>query len=191
MKNLAFLLLISTTLFSCSTMKVTQNMDTSVDFSQFKTYSYYGWDSTSTHINDYYKKEIEYSFAEEFKKRGLAYDPSGNGDLVVSLYLLIDVDKGVRAYNTYYAGGPNGFYQPVWGWGYGYGAPYSYGGVVYEEYNYMTGTLICDVFVNQSKTIAWQGIVSKSIDTNKKGKNIPKVIDRLMLNFPIKKLTEN
>lgn len=173
----------------CSSLKITHNMDTSLDFSKYKTYSYYGWDSTSTNINKYYQREIEYAFVDEFGKRGMTYDPSGNGDVVVSLFLMIDVEQGVRSYNNYYGHGPYGFHQPAWGYGYGYGRPYGspyvYGGVAYEEYNYVTGTLVCDVFDRQTKKLAWQGVVSKSIDTNNKGKNIDKVIARLMLTYPL------
>jgi hypothetical protein len=164
-------------------------MDTSLDFNQYKTYSYYGWDSTSTNIGKYYQREIEFAFVDEFTKRGLKYDPSGQGDIVVSLFLMIDVEKGVRSYNNYYGHSPYGFYQPGWGYSYGYnygyGHPYSYGGVAYEEYNYVTGTLVCDIFDRKIKKLAWQGVASKSIDSSDKGRHIQKVISRLMLKFPV------
>lgn len=187
MKNSILLLLAAVLMASCSSLKITHNMDTSLDFNNYKTYSYYGWDSASTHINKYYQREIEYAFVDEFGARGLKYDPSGNGDIVISLFLMIDVEKGVRTYNNYYGHSPYGFYQPSWGYGYGYGGHYSYGGVAYEEYNYATGTLVCDIFDRSTKKLAWQGVASKSIDSQSKGKNIPKVISRLMLTYPVKK----
>jgi len=194
MKKIIFLAIIAVIVSSCSSLKVTYNMDTSLDFSKYKTYSYYGWDSTSTQISPHYRQAIEFAFAEELSKRGLKYDPSGNGDIVISLFLAIDVDKATRTYNNYYGSGPYGFYQPTWGWGYGYGYgyghPYAYGGVTYEEYNYYTGTLVCDVFDRRTKKLAWQGVVSKAIYPEDKGKNISKVIARLMLKFPIEPIEQ-
>jgi len=189
MKNIV--LLFTVVLFaSCSSLKITHNMDTTIDFSKYKTYSYYGWDSTSTNINNFYRKEIEFAFVDEFAARGMKYDPTGNGDIVVSLFLMIDVENGVRTYNNYYSGGGYGYYQPGWGYGYGYNTPYSYGGVVYEEYNYKTGTLVCDMFDGATKRLAWQGIATKSIETSDRGKNIPLVVSRLMAVFPVPKITK-
>ncbi len=117
----------------------------------------------------------------------MKYDPSGQGDIVVALFLMIDVESGVRSYNNYYGHSPYGLHQPGWGYGYGYGHGYgySYGGVAYEQYNYVTGTLICDIFDRGTKNLAWQGVASKSIDTSNKGRNIQKVISRLMLTYPV------
>lgn len=190
--KILFFIIAAVVFASCSSLKITHNMDTSLDFSKYKTYSYYGWDSTSTNIGKYYQREIEFAFVDEFTERGLKYDPTGQGDIVVSLFLMIDVEKGVRSYNNYYGHSGYGFHQPRWGYGYGYGygygSPYMYGGVAYEEYNYVTGTLVCDIFDRGTKKLAWQGIASKSIETSKKGRNIKKIISRLMLKFPVDKI---
>ncbi len=198
MKKILLFALIVAAFMSCSSLKITVNMDGKLDFDSFKTYSYFGWDSASTHINKYYQREIEYSFADEFGKRGMTYDQSGNGDVVVSLFLVIDVENSTRAYSNYYGHSSYGFHQPAWGWGYGYGYgatyghPYSYGGVVYEENTYYTGTLVCDVFHRETKDLAWQGVASKAIDpgSRSKAENIKKVISRLMANYPVEKPKE-
>ncbi len=171
---------------SCSGLKVTSNYDGEVDFSAYKTYSYYGWDEHSTRINAMDRQLIEHFFAQEFKQRGLSYDPSGEGDIVVSLLLVIESEKAVQAYNSYYGQGPYGFYQPAWGWAYGYRTPYTYGGVEYREYNYRTGTLVCDVFDKNSKRIVWQGVASKSLHESNKDREtaIRLSINRLMQEFP-------
>lgn len=190
MKNYLLISLIAILMFSCSSLKITVNMDSSLPFDGYKTYSYMGWDSASTHINKYYQREIEYSFAEEFGLRGMSYDSSGNGDIMISLFFVVDVEKQTTAYSTYYS--PYGYHQPGWGWGYGYrpGYPYSYGGVVYEENNYYYGTLVCDVFDNTSKQLAWQGVASKALSPSSKNKaeNIRLAISRLMREFPKQKL---
>lgn len=193
MKKLLFIALISIVVASCSSLKITVNMDSSLPFDDYKTYSYLGWDTTSTHINKYYQREIEYSFAEEFGLRGMKYDKSGNGDIMISLFLIIDVEKQTTAYSNYYS--PYGYHQPAWGWGYGYGHgyPYSYGGVVYEENNYYYGTLVCDVFDNKTKDLAWQGVASKAVESGSKNKaeNIRLVISRLMRDYPKLKVENN
>lgn len=197
MRKILFLLGIVLIVASCSSLKITVNMDGKLDFDSFDTYSYYGWDTASTKINKYYQKEIEMSFAEEFSSRGMKYDPSGNGDLVISLFFLVDVENQTTAYSSYYGHSHYGFHQPAYGWGYGYRPgyghhPYSYGGVVYEENSYYTGTLVCDIFDIKTKDLAWQGVVSKAItpgSTNRTA-NIKKVVSRLMLDFPKSKITK-
>lgn len=190
MNKLFTFLILSLVISSCSSLKITHNMDSSIDFSQYKTYSYHGWDTASTHINKYLQRKIEYAFADELGERGLMYDPLGQGDMVISLFLVVNTEKSTTAYNNYYAGSSYG-YRPGWGYGYGgYGTPYAYGGVTYSENIYHTGTLVCDIFDRESKKLAWQGVVSKSVTPSDQGKNIGKVISRLMLEFPIEKIKE-
>jgi hypothetical protein len=188
MRKLLSILIVGVVITSCSSLKITYNMDTTIDFSKYKTYSYYGWDTASTHINKFYQNKIEYAFADELGKRGLTYDPMGEGDIVISLFLVLDAEKSVQAYNNYYNNGPYGY--PTWGWGYGYGAPYTYGNVTYEEHNYYYGTLVCDMFDRRTKKLAWQGVVSKAVEPSEQGRYIGKTISRLMMKFPIKEIKE-
>lgn len=190
MKKLLLLFTIVIVVASCSSLKITVNMDGALPFDEYKTYSYLGWDTASTHINKYYQREIEYAFAEEFGLRGMKFDKSGNGDLMVSLFVVVDVEKQTTAYSNYY--GAYGYHQPGWGWGYGYrpGYPYSHGGVVYEESSYYYGTLVCDVFDTETKKLAWQGVASKAVQPGSKDKaeNIRRVISRLMQSYPKEKI---
>jgi hypothetical protein len=166
-------------LASCSSAKFSSDKDPDADFSQYKTLSYYGWaDESSKVLNDLEKTRIETAFAEEFKKRGLSIQETG-GDIVVSLYIVVDQKTGVTAYNNYYGGG--GYYGGGWGWGMGYGT------TTYSEYDYMVGTLLCDVFDSKTKKLVWQGVVSGEIDENPRNReqNIPRVVRELMKRFPI------
>lgn len=189
--NKLFTIVIATVILaSCSSLKITHNMDSSIDFTNYKTYSYHGWDSSSTHINKYLRTKIEYAFADELGKRGLIFDPLGQGDIIIGLFLVVNKEKSTTAYNNYYAGSPYG-YRPGWGYGYGgYGMAYSYGGVSYDENIYYNGTLVCDVFDRESKKLAWQGVVSKSVYPSDQGKHIGKTVGRLMLKFPLEKIKE-
>lgn len=167
-------------LASCSSVKFSSDKDPEADFSQYKTLSYYGWaDESSKVLNDLEKKRIESSFAEEFKKRGLSIQETG-GDIVVSLYIVVDQKTGVTAYNNYYGAGPYG-YRGGWGWGMGYGT------TSYSQYDYYVGTLICDVFDSKTKKLVWQGVVSGEIDENPRNReqNIPRVVKELMKRFPV------
>lgn len=189
MKRIYILLLAILTLASCSSLKVTSNFDKTIDISKSKTYSYYGW----TEVNDMFevdKTVFEKAFADEFKSRGLTYTETG-GDIVISLFLVIDKTSTQNRYNTYYGQGPYGFYQPAWGWGTGYAYNYNtnttFAGEPYRENVYYQGTLVCDVFDSQSKKLAWQGVISKAIPVEKKNRtDVAKIVQHLLLNFPIK-----
>jgi len=172
-------------LASCTSTKFTSDKDPEADFSQYKTLSYYGWaDESSKELNELEKKRIETAFADEFKKRGITIQEH-DGDIIVSLYIVVDQKTGVTAYNNYYgAGGPygyRGYYGAGWGWGMGYGT------TTYSEYDYRVGTLICDVFDSKTKKLVWQGVVSGEINENPKTRasNIPRVVKELMRRYPV------
>ena len=157
-------------LASCSSISFTSDKDPDADFSQYKTLSYYGWaDESSKVLNELEKTRIETAFADEFKKGASSIQETG-GDIIVSLYIVVDQKTGVTAYNNYYGGG--GYYGAGWGWGMGYGT------TTYSEYDYMVGTLLCDVFDSKTKKLVWQGVVSGEIDENPRNReqNIPRVV---------------
>lgn len=168
----------------CSTIKVTHDYDKSVDFSQFKTYEYYGWAKESDKIiNNLDRERIENAFAAEFKKRGLEYVESG-GDLVVTLFIVIEDKKGVN-YQTDTYGGYYGRYYgygPGWGWG-----P-TYSTTTAQVYDYKVGTLVVDVFDKKSEKLIWEGIGQGTVDENPRNreKSIPKAVDQIMWYYPVK-----
>jgi hypothetical protein len=172
-------------LASCSSISFTSDKDPDADFSQYKTLSYYGWaDESSKVLNDLEKKRIEMAFADEFKKRGISIQETG-GDIIVSLYIVVDQKTGVTAYNNHYGGGGpygyHGYYGAGWGWGMGYGT------TSYSQYDYYVGTLICDVFDSKTKKLVWQGVVSGEIDENPRNReqNIPRVVKEIMKRYPV------
>jgi len=186
MKNLLFAVLVAAAISSCSSIKITSDKDGDVDFDQHKTLSYYGWQEESDKILTRFEQErIEKAFGEEFKKRGFTL-AERDGDIVVSLFIVIDQKKGATAYTNHYgAGGPYGYYG-----GYGYGAGWGWGmgasTTTYSEYEYKVGTLVCDVFDSKTKKLIWQGVVSGEIDENPKTRerNIPRVVKELMKRYP-------
>jgi len=167
--------------FGCSSIKITADYDGSAAFESYKTYSYYGWAEGSDKIlNDIEKTRIESAFAEEFAKRGMQH-VTQNGDVVISLFIVVDQKTGVTAYNNHYGMGGYG-YGPGWGWGMGYTT------TNYHEYDYYVGALVCDVFDAQSKQLVWQGVASGEINENPKSRerNTPLVIKEIMKKYPVK-----
>lgn len=183
MKKLFPLLLLILFAGGCSSTKFTADYDKTVDFSKFKTLSYYGWAKESDKIlNEFDKQRIEGAFATEFMDRGIEIKEKG-GDIVVSLFIVIDQKTGRTAYTTHVGGGGWG-YGPGWGWGMGHSQ------TTYNEYDYYVGTLVCDVFDGASKDLIWQGVVSGEIDDNPKSRerNIRRVVQELMKRYPVKPL---
>jgi len=171
---------------SCSSIKITSDKDGSVDFDHHKTLSYYGWQEESDKIlNEFEKKRIEEAFGDEFSKRGFSL-AERDGDIIVSLFIVVDQKKGATAYTNHYGGGgPYGYYGGYgygagWGWGMGYSS------TSYQEYDYYVGTLVCDVFDSKTKKLIWQGVVSGEIDDNPKTRerNTPRVVKELMKRYP-------
>ena len=172
---------------SCSSVKFTADYDGDVDFTKFKTLSYYGWTEESDKIlNKFEKERFEKAFGEEFEKRGFTL-AERDGDIIVSLFIVVDQKKGATAYTNHYGGGgPYGYYGGYgygagWGWGMGYSS------TSYSEYDYYVGTLVCDIFDSKTKKLIWQGVVTGEIDDNPKTRerNTPRVVKELMKKYPV------
>ena len=174
---------------SCSSVKVTADYDKTVDFSKYKTFEYYGWAKESDKLlNDLDKKRIEDAFANEFYKRGLTYVQS-DGDLVVTLFIIVEQKTQQTAHTSSMGGG---YYGDYYGYGPGYGWGPSYSTTTVSTYDYEVGTLVCDVFDKANEQLIWEGIASKTIDEDPgtRDKNIPKVVEMLMAKYPIPAIEE-
>ena len=185
---------------ACSSIKVTSDYDKEADFTKYKTFEYYGWAEESDKIlNRFQKERIESAFGDEFLKRGLKY-VEGNGDMVVSLYIVVDKKTSTTAYTNHYGTGGYGYGGGGWygGYGMGYGGM-GYGGMgmgasttTYSENDYLEGTLVVDVFDKAEKKMIWQSVGQKTIEENpeKAERNTPKVAAAIMKPFPIKPIKE-
>jgi hypothetical protein len=103
-------------LVSCSDTTFRSDYDKTVDFTQYKTLSYYGWAKDSDKIlNQFDKERIEGAFATEFMNRGMDFKQTG-GDITVSLFIVMDQKTGATAYTTHMGyGGYGGYGYPGWG----------------------------------------------------------------------------
>jgi hypothetical protein len=182
-KTLFILTMAALFLYGCSGITVTSDVDKSVDFSQFKTFEFYGWAKNSDKLlNDIDKRRIETAFGDEFKKRGLTYVEEG-GDLVVALYIVTEQKQETTATTTGIGMGYGGYYGygPRWGWGGGMAT------TTYNTYDYTVGTLICDVFHKADEKLIWEGTGSGTVDSDpsSRDENIPKAVAKIMSNYPV------
>lgn len=180
---------------ACSSITVTSDFDKEVDFTKYKTYEYFGWAEESDKIlNRFQRERIEKAFGDEFDKRGLKYVKDG-GDMVVSLYIVVDKKTSTTAYTNH--NGMGGYGYGGMGWYGGYGGGYGMGGMgmgmgssttTYSEKDYLAGTLVVDVFDKAEKKMIWQSVGQKTIEENPKKaeRNTSKVAAAIMKPFPIK-----
>ena len=199
MKYLASILFLSLIfLGACSSIKVTSDYDKEADFTKYKTYEYYGWAEESDKIlNRFQKERIESAFGDEFAKRGLKF-VEGGGDMVVSLYVVVDKKTSTTAYTNHYGTGGYGYGGGGWYGGYGMGYGGGYGGMggtsttTYSENDYLEGTLVVDVFDKAEKKMIWQSVGQKTLEENPKKaeSNTPKVAAAIMKPFPIQPIKE-
>jgi hypothetical protein len=189
-------LLILILLASCTSTQITWDYDKEADFTNLKTYEYYGWaDNSDKILNTIDKTRIEKSFAAEFTKRGISYVKEG-GDMIVALYLVTEQRQETTATTTGVSGGIYGGYGyggyygygPRWGYGPGYG--YGTAQTTVSTTNYTDGTLILSVFDAKAQKLIWEGAASGTIkeDPQDRDKNIPKVAAEIMQYYPVKPL---
>ncbi len=176
-------------LTGCSSLKVTSDLDKSVDFSSIKTYEYYGWaDDSDQILNRFDKERIEDAFGEEFSKRGMS-EVENEADVIVALYIVTEQKTQTTATTTGMGGGYGGYgyggyygYGPGWGWGGGMST------TTYHDYDYTVGTLVVSVFDAKKEQLIWTSVGSGTIKENpdSRGKNIPRVIQAIMGKYPVK-----
>jgi hypothetical protein len=173
----------------CSSLKVTSDVDNRVDFSQIKTFEYYGWAEDSDKLLTTLDKErIESAFANEFKKRGMSYVENG-GDAIVALYIVAEQKTQTTATTTGMGGTYGGYgyggyygYGPGWGWGGGMTT------TTYRDYDYTEGTLVISMFNPKTENLIWTSVGTKTVGENPQAreKRIPKVVAAIMSKYPVK-----
>ena len=170
--------------------QASSDYDRSVDFTKYKTYSYGGWQKDSGKlINDIDKERLHKAFTTEFAARGMTYDED-NGEMVLTLFFVVDKKTSTTAYTNYNGGmgyggygmGGVGYGGAGWGWGMGSST------TTYHENDYDVGTFVVDAYDATSKKLVWQGTLQKTLNSNagKNEKSIPKNVSKLMKKYPVK-----
>ena len=187
-KNVFVILMAALVLSGCSSIKVFSDVDPSVDFTQYKTFEYYGWlEDSGKLLNDLDKTRIENAFGAEFKARGLEFVEDG-GDLVVGLFVVTQQKTQTTAHTTSTGGGYGGYYGhgPGWGWGGGHST------TTYSDYDYVEGTLVCDIYDKTTEKLVWEGIGTKTVDQDPKSRDetIPASVKKIMAEYPVEPIAE-
>jgi hypothetical protein len=180
MKKIWTLLVLIVISAGCSSLKVSSDYDKTTDFTEFETFSFYGWAKGSEAVlNRFDQERIEDATRGELEKRGMRFVEKG-GDAVVSLFIVIDQKTSTTAYTNHYNMGGYGY---RYGWGYGMGSSTT----TYHDYDYNVGTLVIDVFSSKSKDLIWQGVGSKTVDENPKSrdKGVVKSVGKIMSQYPL------
>ena len=184
MKKLAFVFLAGLILTSCNSLKVTSDLDKTVNFAEYKTLEYWGWAEDSDKIlNRLDKERIENAFGNEFKKRGIDVVEKGQGDMIVSLYIVTEQKTQKSATTTSMGGGYGGYY--------GYGPGYGWGGghstTTFNEYDYTVGTLVVSVYDQKKQELIWEAVGQGEVNENPKGRDerVAKTAAKIMKDYPV------
>jgi hypothetical protein len=155
-------------LTACATpTNIRSDYDTSVDFSQYKTYGYY---SPLGVENPNYSSLLGQMFRDaidaQMKPRG--YVISSNPDLLINVSAQLEDKTKVRtysepAYGGGYYGYRGGMYDPWGGYGHGTSTHVS---------QYTEGTVNIDMVDIDQKRMVWEGVAIGRVDEKKKNDNL-------------------
>jgi len=137
--NILLLLLLSTTLLSCTSVKVSSDYDEQTNFNNYKTFAFFKTGIDKAEINDLDKRRILRAIDAEMQTKG--FSKSESPDLLVSIFTKSQERLDVNRNNF------------GWGFGWGfYGA--SFGSTVSTS---TQGTLYIDLIDAKTKELVWQG----------------------------------
>lgn len=170
----AFILVIVLT--SCSSVRVNQDYDKNVDFSQYKTYAYHKAGVDKVEISDLDKKRILRSIDEVLAAKG--FTKSETPDLLINFFTKEREQVDVNQFNM--------------GWGYGWGwgwNPWMMWGNNTTINRYTEGTLTIDIIDAKKKELVWQGIGEGVLtkDVDKKDEKIKEFVSKILEQYPPQK----
>lgn len=188
--QLIIVLIISLLTVTGAFAQISFDMDKTVDFSNFKSYSILPMQNdSSVHLNDLDKDRLLNALKKEMENRGFNLVDE-NGDVKMAIFVIVQNKKSINAYTDYTGGYGYGMRR---GFGYGYGA----GGMATSttsvvEDNYREGTTIVDCYDEGSKKLIWQGIYKGEVQekAQKRDKTVPKHMHSIMNKFPVKEIKQ-
>lgn len=156
---------------SCSSVRVTTDYDTKVDFSQYKTFAFYKKGIDKVDISDLDKRRILKAVESELLAKG--FTKSENPDLLVNIFTKSRQKVDIYDNNHMYYGWYPWYYGP------GFGTHIS---------KYTEGTLFIDLIDANKKELAWQGIGSGALNTSgdvsKKEERIKEFVAEILAEYP-------
>jgi hypothetical protein len=179
MKLLKFVTLFTVTalIFACSSVSYKSDFDRDVDFSTYKSYSWYEGKQPEDDLsrNPLVKKRIRESIDKALKDKGFIQTEDSDADFTVVIHA--GVKDRMQVFNT----GSYGWYDPWWG---------PYGGRTEVSY-YEEGTLVLDVVDSQNKELSWRGTATATVKEHTDAAEMQEYFDEvavnLLKNFPPQK----
>ncbi len=186
MKKIAAILILTLSVSYLSVGQVNTDYDKSVDFSQYMTFKFVGWqEGTTDRLNQLDAEKILTALTKELNGRGILIDGS-TPKMVMVLFLVVDDKTSTTAYTNYTGGMGYGMGRVGWGAGVG-GMGMGQSTTTYSENDYEVGTFVIDFYDSESKKLLWQGILKKNVteNTKKREKKITKAIAKLLKDYPV------
>lgn len=175
-------LLLLILLSSCSSVKVSADYDSNVNFGKYKTFAFFKTGIDKAEISDLDKRRILRAIETELINKGLT--KSEEPDLLISLFTASQ--QRVDVYNNYYGYGGwgwggwgpyGGYYGPGWGWGWNQQPSVS---------TSTEGQLFIDLIDADKKELVWQGLGTGYLTRNmeKKDALIKEFVTKIMAKYP-------
>ena len=157
-------------LASCSSVFVFTDHDSSVDFSQYKSFAYYKPQIDEVDLSDLDKRRILKALDTTLQAKGLI--KSEAPDLLVSFETKAKEKVYVNNFNT-------------WGWGWGWN-PWFWGPNFSNVSSQTEGTLYINLIDAQSKQLVWQGKGRGRISeyTKKRDERIAHFVGEIVSMYP-------
>jgi hypothetical protein len=153
--------------------QVKTDFDRSIDFTQYKTYSF-----VKVHTqNPLWVDRVKAAVNSALAAKGWAQVESGGTVAITAM----EMTKDHRTLNTYYDNFGGG-----WGWRWGGGFGGGFGDATTTEETYKVGTLVVDLFDANTKKLIWRGSSSDTLSdkSDKNIKNLNKGVEKMFDRFP-------
>ncbi|MGG7033655.1 MAG: DUF4136 domain-containing protein [Flavobacterium sp.] len=153
-------------LYSCSSIRVASDYDSTVDFSQYKTFAFHANGIEKVPISEFDKKRIMKAIETELNKKGIT--KAENPDLLVNFFTK---EREIVNVSQYYGYG--------WGWGYGWGGPA-------HVSSSTEGQLYIDFIDANKKALIWQGQGTGYLEQYSPNKDelIYEFVSKILVQYP-------
>ncbi len=153
----------------------TYTYDRNADFSPYRTYRWIEI-KDATHPDQLVDQQIREAADAVLGEKTLWLVNDDSADLCIGFQIAVGGERQIETYN---AGG-------VWGYGPGWGA----GASASTPSTIRAGQLVIDVYDTKTRQLVWRGIGLKEMDLtarpDKRQKDITKIVDRILKNYPPK-----
>lgn len=147
-------------IYSCApTVKVTNDYDHAINFSEFRTYAVFDLKAKDGQVNQLNVDRVTKAIQNEMNAKGFK-ETNSNPDLKINAVAVIKNKQSVTANSNFY--GYGGMYRPYGYWG--GGGMMGGGTTTFNTYDYVDGSLIIDIVSVKTNKLVWQGIGNAEID---------------------------